>query len=116
MALDQFIAQQAQTLRKEYKLTQEQLAEAADLDVSSIAKIEHGERSNIKVNTLEKIVDAFGLSMSSFFKKYSDTQENCVLDPAFERFSATLSQISDEKRQEYLRLFDAIVKIENHQK
>ncbi|WP_153047679.1 helix-turn-helix domain-containing protein, partial [Streptococcus suis] len=63
MALDQFVAKRIQTLRKDFHLTQEQLAEAAGLDVSSIAKIERGERSNIKVNTLEKIVDAFGISM-----------------------------------------------------
>ncbi|MGQ7374496.1 helix-turn-helix domain-containing protein [Streptococcus suis] len=66
MVLDQFVAKRIQTLRKDFHLTQEQLAEAAGLDVSSIAKIERGERSNIKVNTLEKIVDAFGLSMSTF--------------------------------------------------
>ncbi|HFR3771757.1 TPA: helix-turn-helix domain-containing protein, partial [Streptococcus suis] len=53
MALDQFVAKRIQTLRKDFHLTQEQLAETAGLDVSSIAKIERGERSNIKVNTLE---------------------------------------------------------------
>ncbi|WP_105157988.1 helix-turn-helix domain-containing protein, partial [Streptococcus suis] len=70
MALDQFVAKRIQTLRKDFHLTQEQLAEAAGLDVSSIAKIERGERSNIKVNTLEKIVDAFGISMSTFFQQH----------------------------------------------
>lgn len=113
MALDQFVAKRIQTMRKDFHLTQEQLAEAASLDVSSIAKIERGERSNIKINTLEKIVDAFGLSMSSFFKVSKATKEIDALDLELKRFKITLSQIPDEKRQEYLKLFEAIVKIEN---
>ncbi|EHJ52925.1 helix-turn-helix domain-containing protein [Streptococcus macacae] len=53
MTLDQFIAKKIQILSKEFQLTQEQLTNAAQIDVSSIAKIEHGEHSNIKVNTLK---------------------------------------------------------------
>lgn len=67
MTLDQYVAKQVQKLRKEFELTQEQLAEAANIDVSSIAKIERGERSNIKVNTLEKIISAFNISTTTFF-------------------------------------------------
>lgn len=67
MTLDQYVAKQVQKLRKEFKLTQEQLAEAANIDVSSIAKIERGERSNIKVNTLEKLISAFNISTTTFF-------------------------------------------------
>ncbi|HEM6216343.1 TPA: helix-turn-helix transcriptional regulator, partial [Streptococcus suis] len=66
MTLDQYVAKQVQKLRKEFKLTQEQLAEAANIDVSSIAKIERGERSNIKVNTLEKLISAFNISTTTF--------------------------------------------------
>ena len=51
MTLDQFVAKRIQILRKDFHRTQEQLAEAAGLDVSSIAKTERGERSNIKVKT-----------------------------------------------------------------
>lgn len=81
MALNQFVAKRIQTLQKDFHLTQEQLAEAAGLDVSSIAKIERGERSNIKVNTLEKIVDAFGVSMSTFFQQHvQDKDENASND------------------------------------
>ncbi|HEM3634470.1 TPA: helix-turn-helix transcriptional regulator [Streptococcus suis] len=103
-----------QTLRKDFHLTQEQLAEAAGLDVSSIAKIERGERSNIKVNTLEKIVDAFGLSMSTFFQQHvQDKDENTSSDPSFEKFQKTLLRLSPEKRKEYLNLFEAIVNVES---
>ncbi|HFI0791459.1 TPA: helix-turn-helix domain-containing protein [Streptococcus suis] len=114
MALDQFVAKRIQTLRKDFHLTQEQLAEVAGLDVSSIAKIERGERSNIKVNTLEKIVDAFGLSMSTFFQQHvQDKDENASNAPSFEKFQKTLLRLSSEKRKEYLKLFEAIVNVEN---
>ncbi|HEM2808971.1 helix-turn-helix domain-containing protein [Streptococcus suis] len=114
MALDQFVAKRIQTLRKDFHLTQEQLAETAGLDVSSIAKIERGERSNIKVNTLEKIVDAFGLSMSTFFQQHvHDKDENASNDLSFEKFQKTLLRLSPEKRKEYLKLFEAIVNVEN---
>ncbi|HEL1625714.1 TPA: helix-turn-helix transcriptional regulator [Streptococcus suis] len=116
MALDQFVAKRIQTLRKDFHLTQEQLAEAAGLDVSSIAKIERGERSNIKVNTLEKIVDAFGLSMSTFFQQHvHDKDENASNDLSFEKFQKTLFRLSPEKRKEYLKLFEAIVNVESMQ-
>ncbi|MGQ7686975.1 helix-turn-helix domain-containing protein [Streptococcus suis] len=114
MALDQFVAKRIQTLRKDFHLTQEQLAEAAGLDVSSIAKIERGERSNIKVNTLEKIVDAFGISMSTFFQQHvQDKNETTSNDPSFEKFQKTLLPISQKKRKEYLTLFEAIINVEN---
>ncbi|HEL2473865.1 TPA: helix-turn-helix transcriptional regulator [Streptococcus suis] len=114
MALDQFVAKRIQTLRKDFHLTQEQLAEAAGLDVSSIAKIERGERSNIKVNTLEKIVDAFGLSTSTFFQqRVQDKDENTSNVLSFEKFQKTLLRLSPEKRKEYLKLFEAIVSVEN---
>ena len=114
MALDQFVAKRIQTLRKDFHLTQEQLAEAAGLDVSSIAKIERGERSNINVNTLEKIVGAFGLSMSTFFQQHvQDKDEITSSDPSFEKFQKTLLPISQKKRKEYLTLFEAIINVEN---
>ncbi|HEL0009372.1 TPA: helix-turn-helix transcriptional regulator [Streptococcus equi subsp. zooepidemicus] len=111
MTLDQFVAKRIQTLRKEFQLTQEQLAEAAGLDVSSIAKIERGERSNIKVNTLEKIVEAFGLSLSSFLQDYKNNTNS--IDPLFEKFHNRLLLVPQEKQKEYLRLFEEIVNIEN---
>ena len=114
MALDQFVAKRIQTLRKDFHLTQEQLAEAAGLDVSSMAKIERGERSNIKVNTLEKIFDAFGISMNTFYLQHiQDKDENTSSDPSFEKFLKTLLRLSSEKSKEYLTLFEAIVNVVN---
>lgn len=110
MTLDQYVAKRVRTLRKEFHLTQEQLAEAASIDISSIAKIERGERSNIKVNTLEKIVEAFGLPIASFFEYDETESEN--LNSAFEKFQLTLSKTSHDKQRKYLALFEEIIKVE----
>lgn len=108
MTLDQYLAKRVQTLRKEYHLTQEQLAEAANLDVSSIAKIERGERSNIKINTLEKIVDAFELPITAFFQDANDTKED--ISPLIQKLGTLLLTLPKEKQYEYLTIFEAIIK------
>ncbi|MCK1259174.1 helix-turn-helix domain-containing protein [Streptococcus uberis] len=67
MTLDKLVAKRINLLRRELNLTQEQLAEQSEIDVSSIAKIERGERSNITLNTFEKVVNGLGISYESFF-------------------------------------------------
>ncbi|MGT2666456.1 helix-turn-helix domain-containing protein [Streptococcus rifensis] len=111
MALDQYVAQRVRILRREYRLTQEQLAEIANIDISSIAKIERGERSNIKINTLEKIIEAFNLSVENFFMDYEKESGIDILDPSFEKFKKSLLLVPDEKRKEYLQLFEAIINV-----
>ena len=71
MNLDKRVAERILQLRKESNLTQEKLAEYSEIDVSSIAKIERGERSNIKLNTLEKILTGLNISLADFFN-FSD--------------------------------------------
>ena len=108
MTLDQYVAKQVQKLRKEFKLTQEQLAEAANIDVSSIAKIERGERSNIKVNTLKKLISAFNISTTTFFNDYQAIDK--PIDPLLDTLQTNLSNLSSNKCKEYLLIFNAILK------
>ncbi|RRN49328.1 helix-turn-helix domain-containing protein [Streptococcus suis] len=108
MTLDQYVAKQVQKLRKEFQLTQEQLAEAANIDVSSIAKIERGERSNIKINTLEKLISAFNISTTTFFNDYQAIDNST--EPLLDSLQTNLSNLSSNKRKEYLLIFDAILK------
>lgn len=53
-------------LRKENGLTQEKFALMIELNRSYLADIEKGNR-NFGFDTLEKIVDGFGMSYSDFF-------------------------------------------------
>lgn len=60
------IATRIKELRKSSALTQEQLAEKANIDYKFFQKIENGTR-NITVNTLIRICDSLNVSLKDFF-------------------------------------------------
>ncbi len=60
------IATRIKELRKNSALTQEQLAEKANIDYKFFQKIENGTR-NITVNTLIRICDSLNVSLKDFF-------------------------------------------------
>lgn len=51
-------------VRKEKKLTQEKLAELADVDPKSIIQLESGKRENPTVGTLTKVAKALKISLN----------------------------------------------------
>ena len=61
------VGQRIKTLRNEQGLSQEKLALKAEIDRTYLAGAEQGKR-NISLKSLEKIVDALGVSFSEFFK------------------------------------------------
>jgi len=60
------IANRIKELRKISALTQEQLAEKANIDYKFFQKIETGKR-NITVNTLIRICDGLNVTLKDFF-------------------------------------------------
>ncbi len=56
-------SQNMKALRKAKKLTQEQLADLADLHVNYISGIERGAR-NVSILNIEKLARALGVTMS----------------------------------------------------
>lgn len=61
------IGQRIKQLRREDNLTQERFALMTGINRSYLADIEKGNR-NFGLDTLEKIVEGFGISYSEFFK------------------------------------------------
>ena len=61
------IGERIKKLRAEQGLTQERFALIADVNRSYLADIEKGNR-NFGFDTLERIVEGFGISYSDFFK------------------------------------------------
>ncbi|MGD1087364.1 MAG: helix-turn-helix transcriptional regulator [Verrucomicrobiota bacterium] len=59
--------ERVRTLRRAKGLSQEALAEAADLDRSYIGSVERGER-NISLQNIVKIASGLGVSTSELFK------------------------------------------------
>lgn len=57
-------------IRLEKRLTQEQVAEAADLHTNYISSVERGER-NISIGNIERIACALGVSMCALLQPIS---------------------------------------------
>ncbi len=64
--ITQRVGKRIKELRHELGISQEELAYRANVHRTYIAGLEVGKR-NISIITLEKIVDALGVSLSEFF-------------------------------------------------
>jgi transcriptional regulator with XRE-family HTH domain len=62
-----FIGANVRRLRLKRGLTQEQLAEAADIDLRFVQRVEHGE-TNLGVAVLIKLADVLGVQPGVLFK------------------------------------------------
>ena len=60
------VGQRIKALRHELKLSQEALANKANVDRTYMTDVENGRR-NISVEVLERIIDALDVSYSEFF-------------------------------------------------
>ncbi|HIW71875.1 MAG TPA: helix-turn-helix domain-containing protein [Candidatus Levilactobacillus faecigallinarum] len=68
------VAQRLLQLRQSNGLTQEQLAERATIDSSVISRIERGFRTNIRLETLDKLIGALDVNYTEFFTFTDDEQ------------------------------------------
>lgn len=64
--LQKYISKRIRILRTQSGMTQEQLEEKADLGTNYAYKLENLE-PNIKISTLEKIIDALNVDLQTFF-------------------------------------------------
>ncbi len=62
-ALRRRLATNVRRLRREQGMTQEQLAEVADLDRRFITKLESTDGANASLRTLTKLANAFGVDV-----------------------------------------------------
>ena len=75
------IGQRLRTYRQRMNLTQEELAERADLHYTYIGQVERGEK-NLTITSLEKITRSLKISFSDLFKdieEYVDSPDDVAL-------------------------------------
>lgn len=90
-------------LRKNLGLTQEKLAEQADISIQFLVQIEHGKR-NMKIGTLRKLCSA--LSVSAYYLI------NGTEDYPFEvEVKSLLALLSDDDREKAVKMLAAFTKI-----
>lgn len=93
--------------RKARRLTQGQLASAAAIDTSHLSRIENN-RTQIGLNTLERIADALGLPVAELFRGIPPRKPaDYGLDRAV---SSILKDAPPRKRGMILRVLKSIVK------
>ncbi len=69
MSKTQNIGDVIQKLRKEAKLTQEELAIKSGIPYTTLIKIEGGQVKNPTIRTIKKIADALGVSLDNLVNK-----------------------------------------------
>lgn len=98
------IGKRIRSLRKAAGMTQEELAEKADLHSTYIGQVERGEK-NITVETLYKVTSALNISMAELF--------NCIphdfKSPSFPEL--TFELVSNEDINTQKRLFEVLKEI-----
>ena len=65
--LQKYIGQRIRTIRKEKNLSQQNLSEKAGVGIDYISNLET-KGSNIKIDTLEKIITALNITPSELFE------------------------------------------------
>lgn len=101
------VGKQIRVYRLKKGLTQEQLAEMADVHPTYIGQVERGEK-NLTVGTLEKILFAFNISFADFFKCFQN--ENIKEDFALKCYNL-INRKPAEQQEKYYKIIYEIEQI-----
>ncbi len=69
------IGQRVLELRKEQRLTQDQLADTSGVPQGTISRLERGVSGDVQISTVQKLAMALGVSIESLFASTSETDE-----------------------------------------
>ncbi|HEM5943266.1 TPA: helix-turn-helix transcriptional regulator [Streptococcus suis] len=103
-SLKEFVAKQIRHLRLKKGMTQEALAEKAELGFNYIYRLESKEL-NVKIDTIEKIIHALNVDVSTFFNV--ETQEREV---EFTKLIEDIENLPKEKREPTIKALRDILK------
>ncbi|KEO79062.1 helix-turn-helix domain-containing protein [Paenibacillus polymyxa] len=91
------IGTRIRAIRNAKGLTQQKLADIANLDYRYIGALERGER-NFSIDTLEKVLTALNLSISELmFSKEHMTKDETIRQEAIDEFVALTSRLNEEQ-------------------
>ena len=92
-------------LRKTLGLTQERLAELADISIQFLVQIEHGQKT-MKVGTLRKLCSALGVSADYLINGTEDFSSSAEIN-------SLLSSLSNNDRVKAVKMLAAFTRIIN---
>lgn len=96
---------QIKTLRNQLNLSQQELAEKADVSLITISNIERGKQKNPKIQTLQRISDVFsemGFTPAAPTPAMPDFVQNPYANVAIDRNKKTILIIDDSKAERVL--------------
>ena len=102
--LKRYIGQRIRLIRKEKELSQQQLSEKAGVGIDYISNLET-KGSNIKIDTLEKILVALEITPSTLFESRISPQ-----NPQLEALAEQLAEIPQASQEQLLEAFQLLIK------
>lgn len=102
--LQKYIGQRIRIIRKEKNLSQQNLSEKAGVGIDYISNLET-KGSNIKIDTLEKIITALNITPSELFESRI-TPKN----PHLELLADQLAQLPQRSQEQLLEAFQLLIK------
>lgn len=102
--LQKYIGQRIRIIRKEKNLSQQNLSEKAGVGIDYISNLET-KGSNIKIDTLEKIITALNITPSELFESRI-TPKN----PRLELLADQLTQLPQTSQEQLLEAFQLLIK------
>ena len=102
--LQKYIGQRIRIIRKEKNLSQQNLSEKAGVGIDYISNLET-KGSNIKIDTLEKIITALNITPSELFESRI-TPKN----PHLELLADQLAQLPQTSQELLLEAFQLLIK------
>jgi transcriptional regulator with XRE-family HTH domain len=101
------IGERIRNFRNERKLSQEELADLANIHRTYVGQLERGEK-NVTLGTIEKVTEALGVSLEDLFRfihTATEDQDNFTLHQIINRLQGR----SLEDQKTVLRLLDLIL-------
>ena len=102
--LRKFVAKQIRLLRLKNGMTQEYLAETADLGFYYIYRLEN-KQLNVKLETIEKIMNALDVDVNTFFNIESQNRSK-----EFIQLIEDIENLPKEKREPTIKAIRSILK------
>ncbi|MFC6347867.1 helix-turn-helix domain-containing protein [Vagococcus carniphilus] len=105
--LNDEVSKRIRELRIKKEITQEILSNRAGIDLSYLGKIERGQKNNISLELLDKIISGLGVSYDEFFSFESS-------DDDLKKIQYDISIAND--KEQVLNLINGIIKLDKENK
>lgn len=95
-------------LRKERGMSQEELAEKAEINISYLSRLENGHNEP-SVEVFKRLVDAFGVSADYLLNEEEENYEIQIRDRNLAEKIRLIDALDEKKREALIEIIDALL-------